>query len=280
MNYRRAGIVVKPHPDVLQYIQQTLAVLQEHGVECTLERAAASLIQYRGRSVELSEIARHSDILIVLGGDGTFLSAAPQAVEAGIPVAGFNLGTLGFLTELKKETLPDSLNDILSGRGRMSERKVLAIRSRDRTYLALNDVVVHKGQIARVIKLKLHLNRMPVAEVRGDGLIVATPTGSTAYSLSAGGPILSPEVNGVVITPICPHSLTFRPLIVPDHTHLAIQLLTANVESYLTIDGQIGLPMIHEEVVEIGVHPKKLQMIVSSQLSYFQLISEKLNWAM
>ncbi len=279
MKYKQAGIVVKPHPEVRHYLQRAIAALQASGVAYVLEKTAARLMAQEERGAELPDIARRSDILIVLGGDGTFLSVARQAVLAGIPVAGFNLGTLGFLTEMKKESLEKSLQEILAGQCRISERKALAIGFRGSEHLALNDAVVRIGHLARIITLKLLVNGQAVAEVRGDGLIVSSPTGSTAYSLSAGGPVVSPEVNGLIITPICPHSLTFRPLVVPDSVPLGIQLLTPHLDTYLTIDGQQGIPMALQETVTIRLHPRPLLMAVGSELNFFRLLSEKLNWA-
>ncbi|MCK5220948.1 MAG: NAD(+)/NADH kinase, partial [Candidatus Aminicenantes bacterium] len=141
-----------------------------------------------------------------------------------MPIAGFNLGTLGFLTELRKDKIYSSVKKLVKGEFRISERKLLEVNFKDETSMSLNDVVFSKGDIARIIKLRLEIDQVDVSEIRADGLIVSTPTGSTAYSLSAGGPILAPEVNGVVITPICPHSLTFRPFVVPDSSEIRVTL--------------------------------------------------------
>jgi NAD+ kinase len=224
------------------------------------------------------DIASETDLIIVLGGDGTFLSVARQAVEAQVPVAGFNLGTLGFLTEMKKESLEESLTDIFMGKAKISRRKLLKIDFKNQLYTALNDVVINKGAIARVVKLLLKIDGATVSEVKGDGIIISTPTGSTAYSISAGGPIVSPEVNGIVITPICPHSLTFRPLVVRDNNVVTVQLLTPNMDTYVTIDGQTVLPLNFEETITIGTYPKPLCMLVAPEINYFKLLSDKLSW--
>ncbi len=186
--FHTAGIVVKPQRDVLFYLKKTLSILEKLRVRYVLDRTAGQLL---GRPVSLDRdaIAAAVDVLIVLGGDGTFLSIARQAVKAGVPVAGFNLGTLGFLTELKKEYLEKNLRAIFSGRAKVSERKLLRIRHREGEDVALNDAVINKGMIARIITLALRINGDQVAEIKSDGLIISTPTGSTAYSLAAGGPI-------------------------------------------------------------------------------------------
>lgn len=275
--FRKAGIVAKPHEDVLFYLRRTIETLDRLGVSYVLDRTAGELLKF-DRSVERDDIAGLCDILIVLGGDGTFLSIARQAVEAGIPVAGFNLGTLGFLTELKKESLENHMADIFGGRAQMTERKLLEIGFKEKTYIALNDAVINKGMIARILKLLLMINGKSVTEIKSDGMIVSTPTGSTAYSLSAGGPVVSPEINGIVITPICPHSLTFRPLVVPDRSRISLKLLTPNLDAYLTLDGQTVIPFNFEDTVQIGTYPKRLRMMVSTDSNYFELLCEKLKW--
>lgn len=268
---------MKPHPDVQVYLERAIRVLEDLGVEIVLEELAADMLNRKSR-VDRKDIAGMVDILVLIGGDGTFLSVAQEATESQIPIAGYNLGTLGFLTELPKETIETSLKEIFTNHQEVSERKLLEIEFRGETYLALNDVVVSKGNISRIIELLLKIDGDKISEVRADGLIVATPTGSTAYSLSAGGPIVTPHVNGLVITPICPHSLTFRPLVVPDDSAIAVQQCTEGTDVFLTIDGQTVLPFHYEESINIGVHPKKLRIIVSGKMNYFGLLYEKLNW--
>jgi NAD+ kinase len=281
MKFKKAAIVAKPHQDVVHYLQQAIAVLNEHGVAYILETTAAQLLQMQSDTCCAREdIAEHADLIIVLGGDGTFLSIARQAVEAQVPVAGFNLGTLGFLTAMKKESLAEGLGHIFSGRALVSYRKLLQVDFLDQTYTALNDVVVNKGTIARIVKLLLKIDGDTVAEVKGDGIILATPTGSTAYSISAGGPIVSPEVNGIVITSICPHSLTFRPLVVPDSAVISVQLLTPHMDTYVTIDGQTALPFNFSETIGVKIYPKQLPMLVAPGTNYFRLLYEKLNWGL
>lgn len=277
--FKTAAIVAKPHQGVVHYLRQAISVLDEHGVGHVLEKTAAQLLQSPD-FCEREDIARHADLIIVLGGDGTFLSIARQAVDAQVPVAGFNLGTLGFLTAMKKEALAEGLREILGGGAESSRRKLLQIGCHGQMFTALNDVVINKGAIARIVKLLIKINGATVAEVKGDGIILASPTGSTAYSISAGGPIVSPEVNGIVITPICPHSLTFRPLVVPDDALISVQLLTPHMDTVVTIDGQTALPFQFEDVLDLKIYPKLLTMLVAPGINYYKLLNEKLNWGL
>ncbi|UCH96968.1 MAG: NAD(+)/NADH kinase [Candidatus Aminicenantes bacterium] len=277
-NYKKAGIVVKPHDEVIAYLERTIEILKEFRVQVLLEEIAARLIG--GHSdISREDIGSHADIIILIGGDGTFLSVAKQAVDSRIPVAGFNLGSLGFLTELKKENLEKNLKNIFFGQPKISHRKILEIEYKEKKYTALNDVVVGKGNIARIIKMQLEIDASYVAEVSADGLIISTPTGSTAYSLAAGGPIVTPKVNGLIITPICPHSLTFRPLVIPDNSKVKVTLIYST-QSFITVDGQKVLPMETGDFFTASMYSKTLQMVENSQLNYFKLLNEKLNWGL
>ncbi len=279
LKYKKIGIVVKPHKEVITYLKKAVEVLQESGVKILLEKMAADLLDLKS-DIPREKIAGHVDFIILIGGDGTFLSVAREAAERGIPMAGFNLGTLGFLTELKKEQLEENLVDIVQGRVKISERKLLEIDFAGGKSTALNDVVVSKGSIARVVQLMLEIDQSYVADMKADGLIISTPTGSTAYSLSAGGPIISPQVNGLVITPICPHSLTFRPLVIPDYSKVKVKLISETREVYITIDGQKVIPMSPGDCLRATVYSKRLKMVESNDMSYFKLLNEKLNWGL
>ncbi|MCU0288638.1 MAG: NAD(+)/NADH kinase [Acidobacteria bacterium] len=275
--YKKAGIVVKPHQEVVYYLESAIQILKQLNIEVVLEKIAADLIGIKSE-VPRNEIAYQVDIIILIGGDGTFLSVATHAVEAHIPVGGFNLGTLGFLTELSKDLLKEKLIEIFSGQALISERKLLEISFKGEKLIALNDVVANRGNISRISKLLLEIDGERVVEFSGDGLIIATPTGSTAYSLASGGPIVSPWVNGFIITPICPHSLTFRPLVIPDHSRIKVTSLSENNRVFFTVDGQKLLPMRTGDSFEVGLYHKKLKMIADKEMNYFRLLNEKLNW--
>ena len=279
MKYDNAGIVVKPHKEVILYLKLAIEILKRLQVNVVLEKIAAELLDMTS-DISREHIASHCDIIILIGGDGTFLSVAKQAVEKQIPVGGFNLGSLGFLTELNKDHLEESLIEIFQHKVNISERKLLEIHFKGERYVALNDVVASKGNIARVTKLLLEIDGRHVVEFGGDGLIISTPTGSTAYSLAAGGPIVSPWVNGFVITPICPHSLTLRPLVVPDNSAIKVTMASENTEVFMTVDGQKVLPMVMGDEFTVTIYEKKLKMILANDINYFKLINEKLNWGL
>ncbi len=276
--FKRIGLVAKPTETVKEHLDMAQRWLTAHRLEVVVEPVAARYLGVKPEC-ERSELASRCDLILLFGGDGTFLSVAASAVEYGIPIAGVNLGNMGFLTEIKKETLREDLEAIFfSGTPTVSLRSVLKINGCVPPSIALNDLVVNKGNISRIVELKLEIDHLPVAQIQGDGLIVATPTGSTAYSLSAGGPILTPQVKGLVITPICPHSLTFRPLVVPDHSRIDISLLSDMKDVYLTIDGQRVFNMLPGDRCRIETDKRPLQIISGQNLSYFTILREKLNW--
>lgn len=269
--------MVKPNREVLPFLKQLVEVLKKNRRELVFDRVAADMLG-AGGGVDRADIGGRSDLLMLIGGDGTFLSVARQAVQNDIPVAGFNLGSLGFLTELTKDTIPESVEGILNHRLTISRRKVLDIRFGRQKFLALNDTVIAKGNIARIIEIQITIDGETIGAVKSDGLIIASPTGSTAYSLAAGGPIVSPRVNGILITPISPHSLTFRPLVVSGDSRIRIRLLSDMDNVWITIDGQNALKISRGQFFEAAVDPRDLKMIVSDRIGYFQLLNEKLNW--
>ncbi len=277
LKYKKIGLIAKPHKDVVRYLDEAVSVLEELGAECILGTIAAEMLG-RENGVKRELVCGLSDLVILIGGDGTFLSIAESAVKAGIPIAGFNLGTLGFLTELKKESISTSVLKLVRGEFRISQRKLVEVDFGNEISMSLNDVVFSKGDIARIIKLQLEIDNIEVSEIRADGLIISTPTGSTAYSLSAGGPILAPEVNGLVITPICPHSLTFRPFVIPDSSEIRVTLCSDSDNVVITLDGQKVIPMNTNDAVVIRTGREKLKMVISDELNYFRLLSEKLKW--
>lgn len=229
--------------------------------------------------VPLSEPA---DLVIVLGGDGTLLSVARELGDSS-PILGVNLGTLGFLTEVSRSELYPSLVDVLSGRFAIEERALLQVQHRRKQgtqneFTVLNDVVVNKSALARIIRLTLRIDDREVAVYRADGLIVSTPTGSTAYNLSAGGPIVHPSLRVAVITPICPHTLTLRPLVVPDSSRLEITLETSHEEVFLTLDGQEGSSLGYEDRVQIRVAPDRVHLVRVGRRTFYDGLRSKLRW--
>ena len=279
LKFKKVGLVVKPHPDVVPYLKKTTDILKEMKVEIILEDIAAKLIHMKS-DIPRKQIGEQVDIIIMIGGDGTLLSVAKQAVNNNIPIAGFNLGSLGFLTELCIDNLESSIVEIFTSEAKVSERKLLELNFKGDEYLALNDIVTTKGYIARIINLMLSINGDEVAEIRSDGLIISTPTGSTAYSLSAGGPIVAPDVNGMVITPLCPHSLTLRPFVIPDSSTIRVKLTSESQKVFITVDGQTAIPITTGDYFDVCINRKKLKIIGSKDMNYFRLLSEKLKWAL
>lgn len=276
---KRAGIVIKPHAaGVAGVIADLIAFLEARGIAPVLEEAAAEKIgRPGGRPRE--RVPAEADLVIVLGGDGTLLSIAHVAARRNTPVMGVNLGSLGFLTEVPLAEMTLALEALLSGRTDVvSPRMMLETTWRGTTDLTLNDVVINKAAKARMIQYTVSVDGRDIARLRADGLIVATPTGSTAYSLSAGGPILQPAVPAIVLTPICPHTLSFRPTVISSAARVRIEMKTPGEEIYLTLDGQRGGEMDGDGVIEIRKADFGLSLVTSPRRNYFDLLQEKLRW--
>ena len=257
--------------------------LREREVQVFVEQEMAAVVGDVPSWPE-GEISDAMDILVVLGGDGTLLSVIRRAGEYEVPILGVNLGGLGFLTEIAQEELLPVLDNVLQGKFQTHERVALrasVVRgSREvGVFRVLNDAVINKGALARIISLKTTINGEYVATFRADGLILSTPTGSTAYSLSAGGPIVYPSVKTIVITPICPHTLTNRPIIVPDNVIVKTTLESESEEVFLTLDGQAGFPMKRGDTVEVRKAPGRVLLIESPYKKYFEVLRTKLGWA-
>jgi NAD+ kinase len=279
-NIRKAGIVIKPHaPSVEGILKIVVEYFEERGIACVLEDVAARRLG-RPDGLLRPEVPAASDLVVVLGGDGTLLSVAHYAAQAGVPVMGVNLGRLGFLTEIPVSEATLTLDSFLAGdTSVISPRWLLEARTANGVSTGLNDIVVTKGAVARMIELTIGIDGQEVATLKADGLIVSTPTGSTAYSLSAGGPILHPRVPAIVLTPICPHTLSFRPLIVPATSTVSVRLLTGEEEVYLTLDGQRGGLLVRNDVIDIRKSLVELLLVTSPRRSYYDLVKEKLGWA-
>src|SRR3990167_4196740 len=231
----------------------------------------------KAKAVPKEELPAVCDMVIVFGGDGTFLSIARQMIWKSVPIMGVNLGQLGFLTEVKVEEVYETLEGVLKGKYAVQERAMLeaCVKRKGKELFCLpvlNDVVVTKSAIARVIDFQLRLAGIPVAQLKADGLIVATPTGSTAYSLAAGGPIVHPKVGAMVITAICPHSLNVRPLVIPDDAGVEVELLKKDGDIMLTLDGQFGYELQQGDCISITKYKRhSLLLVQSPKRDYFEL---------
>jgi NAD+ kinase len=275
----RVGVVIKPHaPGIEDILTKLDAFLSKRGIECVLEEVAAQKLG-RTDGLDREEIPGKVDLVVVLGGDGTLLSIAHIAACKKVPVMGVNLGRLGFLTEVPLDEMTLALDAFLGGNEDIvSPRWMLESKFKDGAGLALNDVVINKGALARTIQVTIWIDDREIQTVKADGLIVATPTGSTAYSLSAGGPIIQPYIPGILLTPICPHTLTFRPTVISSEARVKIQLLTSGEEVYLTLDGQRGSTMVKNDFVEVRRADCELCLVSSPKRNYFDLLQEKLSW--
>lgn len=276
----RVGFVIKPHaPDVDKILAELIQHLEKKKMKYFLENEAAQKLK-KGKGIPREELPSKVDLIIVLGGDGTLLSIAHLAALKNIPVLGVNMGSLGFLTEVPLNEMYITLDAFLSGDEKIiSPRRMLEANHKNKTYTCLNDVVIHKGALARMIQCLIWIDEKEIATLRSDGLIISTPTGSTAYSLAAGGPIIQPYIPAVILAPICPHTLSFRPMVLSSDSRIKIQLLTPGEEVFLTLDGQRGAAMVQNDVVEIKSCDFALHLISSPRRNYFDLVQEKLGWA-
>lgn len=276
---KSVGFVIKPHaPGVEKILEELICYFGKKDIVCVLEDVAAQKVSCR-ESVRRDEIPGRVDLLIVLGGDGTLLSIAHLAAQNAVPVVGVNLGSLGFLTEVPLDEIFLTLDAFFAGNKKIvSPRRILEVKTKKGTYHCLNDVVINKGALARMIQCTIWIDGKEIATPKADGLIIATPTGSTAYSLSAGGPIIQPYIPAIIIAPICPHTLTFRPMVISSKSTVKIQLLTGGEEVYLTLDGQRGNLMEKNDIVEVQTSGLVLTLVSSPKRNYFDLLQEKLGW--
>jgi len=291
---RRVGLVAKPGlTEAADLLGEIGAWLVSRGIEPCYEAATAALSSTAlpGGIGEAAQIGRHEQLIIVLGGDGTLLGTASRLAAAGfdVPVVAVNFGSLGFLTEVRVTEVYETLSQVLEGTAHEERRMMLEsiVQRADGTQLrniSLNDVVITKGALSRIIDLVASADGQLIARFKADGLIVASPTGSTAYNLSAGGPIVHPGVDALVLTPIAPHTLTNRPVVLPASASLDIVVAgeaarSSREETYVTFDGQVGDILSPGEKVSIHRAPYALRLLKPSSLSYFQVLRQKLRWA-
>ena len=281
---KKASIISKQgKPDLGAVAQQVAAWLRSHGYIVTADAVGREFIP-ECEMVEREDLVRaRPDFVIVLGGDGTLLSTARQVARAGIPILGVNLGSLGFLTEVKHEEIEQALADVDAGRCEITRRTMLhcQVKREEKcvaAYDALNEVVMNQSAVARITDFELRVNGNFVSNYKADGLIIATPTGSTAYSLAAGGPILSPAVAGFVITPVASHALTNRPLVVHETATIEARILLTRERAYLTVDGQEGISLGETDVVECRKSDCEVKLFKLSNRSFFDVLRMKLKW--
>lgn len=279
---KKIGIICKTGiAEPSEILKGLLPWLRQKNCEAYVDIETASILNIEGFS--RSEIPSLVDIIVVLGGDGTMLSVCRLVGDKGIPILGVNIGGLGFLTEVQKDELYEFFENVLAGECPIEERIMLTTyvhRNKERIaeYIVMNDVVVNKGALARIIDLETYINHAYVTTFKADGLIVSTPTGSTAYALSAGGPILYPTLSSIVLAPICPHTLTNRPIVLPDDVIIEIILRSQTEDVFLTLDGQVGFPLKLNDIVEVRKSPFKTKLLTPCKKDYFQILRTKLKW--
>jgi NAD+ kinase len=280
---KTAAIISRPdRPEVAEILPGLLTWLAEHGYKIVVDLATSQYISGQ-KVVPRSEMASQLlDLVVVLGGDGTLLSAARVTATIDVPLLGVNLGSLGFLTEVPLQSLYSMLEAIGRGHAEVEHRSLMQVdllredEVRGR-YLVFNDAVVNKTALARLNTYDLHIDKAFVSSYRADGMIVATPTGSTAYSLSAGGPVLMPSVKAFVITPVAPHSLTHRPLVVPDSVEIEIMLRSEEEVAYLSLDGQPGLDLRDGDRVHCRRSKHQVNLFRTGT-DFFHVLRTKLKW--
>ncbi|MEO5365394.1 MAG: NAD(+) kinase [Magnetococcus sp. WYHC-3] len=285
---RAIGIITKhSETKALEATRHLAQWLHAQGRQVTItERTAqdVSIPASVARVCPQETLAQGQDLIIVLGGDGTFIAAGRALGDSSAPLLGVNMGHLGFLTEIADNTLTATLLDIFEGKYRLEQRMLLdasvfrhgqqVLQSR-----VINDVVAHKGKLARMMEYEVYLDEQFVFSSRADGLIVATPTGSTAYALSAGGPIIHPSLEAILLVPICPHTLNNRPILVPGEGEISFKLASRAADQQLTLDGQSGFALTPEDLVVIRRSAHRLRVIHPLDRNYYDVLRGKLRWA-
>ena len=285
---KRVGLTAKQGLDAASGVLAELAGwLEARDVHPVFETDTAQLAGLpAGRpTASRDDLPKACDLLVVLGGDGTFIGMAGRIARAGtdIPILGVNFGSLGFLTEITLPELYDALEATLEGHAVIEPRTMLMARtSRGNApfadHVVLNDIVMTKGALSRIVEISVTVGDAPVMRVRADGLIIASPTGSTAYNLAAGGPIVHPAVDAMVLTPIAPHTLTNRPVVIPASSEVHARPIMEGNEVFVTFDGQAGFPLQAGDLVSVRRAPRPLRMVRSAQRTYFDVLREKLKW--
>lgn len=278
----RIGIICKAGvPEPVEILKEFLPWLRQKGCETFVDTETASTLNMDG--FPRSEIPSLSEIIIVIGGDGTMLSTCRLVAYKGVPVLGINIGGLGFITEVQLDELYETMEKVLSGECPIEERLMLTAQVRRlgeliAEYIVLNEVVINKAALARIIDLETYVNQNYVTTFKADGLIISTPTGSTAYSLSAGGPILYPTLDNIIITPICSHTLTNRAMVLPGDSIIKVILRSPTERVYLTMDGQVGFSVMQNDVIEVSKALFKARLLIPCDRDYFQILRTKLKW--
>jgi NAD+ kinase len=285
MSIKRIGIISKPKKaEIREVVLSLVQWLRERQIEVFIDKETGALLESAEKAMTRNEMPGQVDLLVVLGGDGTLLAAARALNRKPVPILAVNLGGLGFLTVITREELYPTLTAVLAGNFRTERRVQIEgelVRADEviSSFLALNDVVLNKGAIARILDFDVLVNGRFISTFKSDGLIVSTPTGSTAYSLAAGGPIVTPAVEAFVVTPICAHTLTNRPLVLPDSVQIEVVVKSQREAAYLTVDGQVGIATHSEDAVRLKKASSSVELIQPPAKDYFEILRQKLKWS-
>lgn len=271
-------------PEISESLVTLAAFLRSHNLEVLIEEGTATVMEPHHYTVASHEaIGQRADLAVILGGDGTLLNAAHSLAKFDVPLVGVNQGRLGFMTDIARESMIDSMTALLAGKFSREQRFLLdaeVLRHGEKAChaLTLNDVVINKGEAGRLIELEVKVDNELIHILRADGLIISTPTGSTAYALSANGPILHPSVAGIAIVPLCPHALSNRPITVSDHSAISVMLLPPH-EARIHFDGQTRFDAHGGDIVRIQRSPYAITLLHPPGYSYFAMLREKLHWS-
>jgi len=283
MSKKKIGVVAKPHATNLEELLNRIIALLK-SLDCTVaaDDQVAHIVEDDIPLLSRGELVQMADIVIVLGGDGTMLSLAKYQTDPPTPVLGINMGSLGFMTEVavtdSEAAIRQALADELATSTRMMLESELIRRGKKQSLQrVLNDVVINKSALARIFNVEVSIDGTPITTIRADGIIISTPTGSTAYNLAANGPIIHPEMEVVALTPICPHTLTYRPVVLPGNVQLDLTMLDAE-ETYLTLDGQAGFPLHQGDTVRVYQSQLNMKILRPQQGSFFTVLKNKLKW--
>jgi NAD+ kinase len=282
---RSAGIICKPNRELVSSVAPALVEwLRERKIDIFIDEETRACIDLPAPALPRTALSERIALLIVLGGDGTLLSAARALGSQRIPILAVNLGGLGFLTSVTLDEMYPVLEQVIAGKHATSERMMLDAEIICRGHVserqrALNDAVATKAALARMLEFDVYVDRSHVGRYRADGIIVATPTGSTAYSLAAGGPIVDPQLDAFVITPICPHMLTNRPLVIPHSATIELDFGPADEPVYITLDGQIGFQLEPKDRVIVTKSASRVTLVRPPQKTYFEVLRSKLRWS-
>lgn len=279
----KAAIIVKPKGEVKNQVEYAVSVLQKYKIIPLLERETVERLILDMESYTIAEMRNIADMVIVLGGDGTLLYASRIFRFISVPVLGFNLGRLGFIMEHHMEDFENVIKSYIENKFIVKRRMKLSgeiISGGEKIYEedALNEIVINKGAPSRMIELSIFIDDNFVTRYRSDGAIISSPTGSTGYTISAGGPIVHPDLDNIILSPICPHSLNIRPIVLPKTSKVEIKVETSNVECYATFDGQIVRPFNSDNILKVTKSTGDLNLVVSPNRNYYSILREKLGW--